>query len=412
MPVQFDQAPQVGNVGGIFDALKLNGLGIAPGIEAALRIPDIGDPPGHAGGEIPPGRTQNHRAPAGHVLAAMIAHAFDDRLGAAVANAETLGRTSPEEGPSAGGAIEGDVADDDVLLGYEGALPGWVDDQPATGQPLADVIVAVAFEFERDSLRQKRSETLSGRAVQLDVDGVVGERGFAPGLDHLVAENRSHRAVGIDDGQIQAHAPAVANRVLGQFHQPLVQCPFKAVILGNGAPDLDILVGLDRRRQYGRQVQSVSLPVVDRVADLERIDATDHVVHAAEAQLRHQFPGLLGHQEQVVDDVLGRTGELLAQHRVLGRDPHRTGVEMTLAHHDAAQGDQRTRGEAHLLGTEQSGDHHIPPGLQSSVGLQDHAAAQVVHHQGLVSFRDAQFPRQAGMLDAGERRGPGAAGIA
>ena len=204
----------------------------------------------------------------------------------------------------------------------------------------------------------------------------------------------------------------MANRVLGQFHQPLVQCPFKAVILGNGAPDLDILVGLDRGRQHGRQVQTVGFPVVDRVAGLQHIHATDHVVHAAEAQLRHPFPGLLGHQEQVVDDVLGRTGELLAQHRVLGRDPHRTGVEMTLAHHDAAQGDQRTRGEAHLLGPEQRGDHHVPPGLQSTVGLQNDAAAQVVHHQGLMRFGNAQFPRQAGMLDAGERRSARAAGIA
>ena len=42
----------------------------------------------------------------------------------------------------------------------------------------------------------------------------------------------------------------------------------------------------------------------------------------------------------------------------------------------------------------------------------DDAAAQVVQHQRLVRFGDAEFPRQAGVLDARERRSAGAAGVA
>ena len=40
------------------------------------------------------------------------------------------------------------------------------------------------------------------------------------------------------------------------------------------------------------------------------------------------------------------SGEALAQHRVLGGDADRTGIEMALAHHDAAGRNQGRGGEA------------------------------------------------------------------
>src|SRR6202008_2581439 len=46
---------------------------------------------------------------------------------------------------------------------------------------------------------------------------------------------------------------------------------------------------------------------------------------------------LLGHEEEVVDGVLGLALELGTQHRVLRGHPHRTRVEVALAHHDAAE---------------------------------------------------------------------------
>ena len=52
------------------------------------------------------------------------------------------------------------------------------------------------------------------------------------------------------------------------------------------------------------------------------------------------------------------------------------------------------------------------PGLELAVGLDDDAAAQVVEHQRLVRLGQAEFPRDAGVLDAGERRGAGAAVVA
>ena len=78
---------------------------------------------------------------------------------------------------------------------------------------------------------------------------------------------------------------------------------------------------------------------------------------------------------------------------------------MALAHHDTAHGDQRSRRESELLRAQQSRDNHITPGLQFAVGLNDDAAAQVIHHENLLCFRKTEFPRDSRVLQRGERRG-------
>ena len=110
--------------------------------------------------------------------------------------------------------------------------------------------------------------------------------------------------------------------------------------------------------------------------------------------------------------MFGQARELFPQCRILCRNPDRTGIQMALAHHDAAKRDQRRGGKSHLLGTEQRCDYHVATGLQAAVRLQHGPAAQVVHDQGLVSLGDPEFPRQTGMLDARQRRSAGTAGVA
>src|SRR5205807_7082657 len=68
--------------------------------------------------------------------------------------------------------------------------------------------------------------------------------------------------------------------------------------------------------------------------------------------------------------------------------------------------------EAHFLRAEHRGDDHIAARFDLAIGLQYHAAAKVVHHERLVSFGDSELPRQAGVLDAGNRRRAGTAGVA
>ena len=54
---------------------------------------------------------------------------------------------------------------------------------------------------------------------------------------------------------------------------------------------------------------------------------------------------------------------------------------MALAHHDAAGGDQRRRGEAELVGAEQRADDDVAPGAQAAVDLHRDARAQPLRHQ-------------------------------
>jgi hypothetical protein len=149
--------------------------------------------------------------------------------------------------------------------------------------------------------------------------------------------------------------------------------------------------------------------VLDAGFRMSSRSAADQIVELADAQLRHQFAHFLGDEEEVVHHMLGLAGEALAQHRILGGDADRAGVQMALAHHDAAFDDQRRGGEAELVGAQQRADDHIAAGLHLAVDLHADAAAQAVEHQRLLGFGQTEFPRRAGMLDRRQRRSAGAA---
>ena len=124
-----------------------------------------------------------------------------------------------------------------------------------------------------------------------------------------------------------------------------------------------------------------------------RSDAADHFVDRAEAELRHDLAHFLRDEAHEVHDVLGLAGELRAQLRVLRGDADGAGVQMADAHHDAAERDERRGGEAEFLGAEQRGDDDVAAGLELAVGLDGDAAAQIVQHERLVRFGEAEFPR-------------------
>jgi hypothetical protein len=138
----------------------------------------------------------------------------------------------------------------------------------------------------------------------------------------------------------------------------------------------------------------------------------DDLVELAHAHGGHDLAHFLGDEEEIVDDVLGRALEALAQHRILGGDADRAGVEVALAHHQAAGRDQRRGREAELVGAQQRADDDVAAGAQAAIDLQRDARAQPVQHQRLVRLGKAHLPGAAGMLDRGQRRGARAAVIA
>ena len=122
-------------------------------------------PPLMPAAKLRPGRAEHDHAAAGHVLAAVVADALDDRAGAAVAHGEPLAGHAAHERVAAGGAVERDVADDHVLFRRRTrALARRPHDQAAARQALADEVVGLAFERQRDAARQEGAEALPGRA--------------------------------------------------------------------------------------------------------------------------------------------------------------------------------------------------------------------------------------------------------
>ena len=244
------------------------------------------------------------------------------------------------------------------------------------------------------------------------MDRTVGKHSGADLADDVVRQHPADDAVDVDDRQLAVHAFAPLDRWLRVLDQLVVDGVGETVVLIVYSVHAEAVLGLGGGLQDRGEVQALRLPVFDRRIHLEGVHPADHVVDGAETELRHDEPQFLGDHEEVVDDMLRGARELAAEIRVLGRDAHRTGVQVALAHHDAAHGHQRRGGEAELLGPQERGDGDVPSGLQLAVGLQRDARAQVVHHQGLMGLGDAQLPRHAGVLDGRQRRRPGAAGIA
>ena len=85
---------------------------------------------------------------------------------------------------------------------------------------------------------------------------------------------------------------------------------------------------------------------------------------------------------------------------------------MTLAHHDAADGDQRRGGEAELIGAQKRADGDVPARPQPAVDLDGNPPAQSVQHQRLLRFGKTDLPRRTGMRQRGQRRRAGAAFVA
>src|SRR5215467_13136086 len=109
----------------------------------------------------------------------MVADPLDYRVRAAVAHRKSLTRNPSEECFAAGRAVQRDVANQDVLLGFEGRSARRPHRHEATRESLAAVVVGIALEIERDAGLQPCPETLSRRAGQMNLDR-IRRQAFGP----------------------------------------------------------------------------------------------------------------------------------------------------------------------------------------------------------------------------------------
>src|SRR5204863_3134396 len=116
-------------------------------------------------------------------------------------------------------AVAQRIAGDDVLLGLEPRIQRRLrreDGDPAAAQALAQVVVGVSFQYQRDALGQEAPEALAGRPVELERDRVVRQAVVAVLLRDFAAQRRADRAVDVPDRQFVADLLLRFDRGLGQ----------------------------------------------------------------------------------------------------------------------------------------------------------------------------------------------------
>ena len=132
--------------------------------ERGHEVEHVGRAARHAGAEVAAGPAEHQDGAAGHVLAAVVAHALDDERRARVAHAEPLADQAAQEDLPGRRAVADDVARDHVVLGGEHRVAVGADRDAPARQALADVVVGVAEQPQRDAARQERAERLARRA--------------------------------------------------------------------------------------------------------------------------------------------------------------------------------------------------------------------------------------------------------
>ena len=332
----------------------------------------------------------------------MVARALHHRRGARQTHREALTGHATEEGLTTGGPIQHRVAHDDVLRGVTAEVDARTHHHTAARQTLAGVVVGFADQVQADALGQEGAEALTAGAFHLDEDGVVGQA--LRMVSHQFArQHGAHAAVHVACGFQQLDLLALLEGRLALLDQAHVQGLAQAMVLR-----VHMQAGhIGRRGRLGQQtaeIQALGLPMVDALLHVQQVRTADQIVEAADTQLRHDLAGFLGHEEEVVHHVLGLATELLAQHRILCGHPHRAGVQVALAHHDAAFDHQGRRGKTEFIGPQERTDHHVAAGLHLAISLHADAAAQTVEHQRLLRLGQAQFPGRARMLDGRPRR--------
>ncbi len=211
-------------------------------------------PPDMPGGEVAPGRPEHDDAPAGHVLAAVVADALDDQRGPGVAHREPLADPAAQEHLAGGGAVADDVAGDDLLVRRERRGPVGPDDHPAAGQPLADVVVGVALQAQRDPAPAGTRRTTARPSREGQVDRVVGQARAAVACGSPRRRAWCRRCGSRCGSAARARTGSPSARAGGaQLRSAsLVQGPVQAVVLGDrrgaGRASADVGHVQDRRR--------------------------------------------------------------------------------------------------------------------------------------------------------------------
>ena len=153
---------------------------------------DVGDAAAHAARDVRADGAEDDGDAARHVLERVIARTFGDDLGAAVANAEALACAASHEPLTSARTVEACVSGNRFRIAAD--VEPAHDDATAL-HALADVVVRVAREIEREPVCEKRTEALPRRTMVAHVQHarLFADRALAR---EFVGEARADRTIG------------------------------------------------------------------------------------------------------------------------------------------------------------------------------------------------------------------------
>ena len=190
-------------------------------------------------------------------------------------------------------------------------------------------------------MRGKGTERLTGRSVEFQVQGIVGQS-RRPETPHYRGGNlRSHRSVDVADRQHQRLSFAVLQRGRQLRQKRSVERFFQLMILSTAVAADSVFLG--RAIQHSGEIHPGCFGIVRRRPLLQQITASDQILKARNAERRHNLAYFFGDEEKVIHDMLRPSLKTPTQHRILRSNPHRTSVEMALSHHEAAFHHQGSR---------------------------------------------------------------------
>src|ERR1700761_5360882 len=339
--------------------------------KAAVLIEHPCDAAGHAGAEVLSGAAQHQDSSAGHVFAAVVAYTFDDSGGARIAHGETLAGTAGGKEAARGGAIERDIAEQDVVRALTRSIALGAKHDLTPAEAFADKIVGQAFEDETHARNGEGAKGLTGDALQLNFDGRHWVAVMQPLQSELACNTGADGTVTGRD--FTAHGEGLPLTRSGERG-------FQPVVV-HGCIGLRALVALpgpraytiDRRREHAGEIERA-----DTARLLKQIGAAYGIAQAREAKPGEHAPQIASEAFKKADDVLRLAAEFCTQLGLLRGDAGRTGVEVTLPRHVATDCDQHRGAEGVFVRAEHRGDQDIARRLQAAIAAQTHAAAQAI----------------------------------
>jgi hypothetical protein len=260
----------------------------------------------------------------------MVTTTLNNGSSTGVTDGETLSSNTAEVASTTSSTVQTGVTDNDVLLGLESSAARRVDDKTTTGQTLTDVVVGITLELQGNTRGEVSTEGLTSGTLDVGVNGVLGQTSLSIATTDLVGEGSTETTVGVDDIALNAAGETLLQSKLRLEDQLVIETSVQLVIL---LPDI-VGSNTGAKRVSGsedeRKINTLLLGIAKVIANLEQLSTTNHLIDSTNTKFGHDGTHFVGDVVEEVNHVLWGTLKLFPKLRVLGRDTHRAGVEMTL----------------------------------------------------------------------------------